>query len=425
MQNSKVYQFHPDSRGVEAEQIFNFQQLYRAYLSCRKNKRHTYHAAKFEINFESELLQLEQELQAKTYKPQRSICFVVTEPSIREIFAGSFRDRVVHHLLYNFLNPVFEPKFIHQSYACRTGKGTRLAVEDLKRYLRKLHASKNNETYFLHLDVKGFFMSIKKDILFSAISKHVKNPDILWLARVVIFNDPTERYVVKGDPKIFDLLPPHKSLFGVPKNQGLPIGNLTSQFFGNLYLNELDQFVKHNLKARFYLRYVDDFLFLSQDKEELKKWLREVSHFLKERLDLELNPKKQILQPVDKGIDWLGYIVRPDHILVRRKVVGRLKQKLYHFNKTLLRYPEVSFKQDQRMLPFKEYAPDLSEIQKMLSVINSYYGHFRKADSFRLRRHLYQNDFGFLVKYLEPKDDTFCVFQIRAEFLERAERARH
>src|SRR3989339_1681092 len=166
--------------GDAAAKIFNFQNLYKAYISCRRHKRNTYHAAEFEVNYESELLKLEEELQDHNYKLGRSICFVVKEPTLREIFAATFRDRVVHHLLYNYLEPIFESKFIDQSYACRKNKGIHNSLNDLKKYLRKITKNNNQKAYFLHLDIKGFFMSLGKDVLFKLISNQIKNPELLW-----------------------------------------------------------------------------------------------------------------------------------------------------------------------------------------------------------------------------------------------------
>ena len=133
--------------------------------------------------------------------------------------------------------------------------------------------------YYLQLDIQSFFVSLKKDILFEIIKKKIKNPEVLWLTETIIYHNPTNNYYPKSSMSLFESVPSHKSLFKVPVNQGLPIGNLTSQFFANVYLNELDQFVKHKLKARYYLRYVDDFLILSKDKEELKKWRDDIGKF--------------------------------------------------------------------------------------------------------------------------------------------------
>jgi len=404
--------------------LFNFQNLYRAYLDCRKHKRNTYHAAKFELNLESEILKLEEELQNHAYKPGKSICFVVEEPSLREVFAASFRDRVVHHLLYNFLEPIFEPKFIDQSYACRKNKGIHQSLKNLLKYLLKVTHNNRKRAYFLHLDIRGFFMSLNKEILWELISNQIKNPELLWLIKLIIFNDPIKNFTSKGDKSLFNKIPLHKSLFHVPKNQGLPIGNLTSQFFANVYLNELDQFVKHSLKAKYYLRYVDDFLLLSQEKNQLKEWGNKIDIFLKERLLLELNHQKTVFQNIDKGIDWLGYIVKPNYILVRRRVVKNLKRKLFLFNQILQNYLNNLAKQRQLLLPFLKNEPPLKLIEKMLSTINSYFGHFKHANTFKLRKYLYKNHFQNLRNYLEPKSSDFTSLRINPEFLKRLKRAR-
>jgi hypothetical protein len=214
---------------------------------------------------------------------------------------------------------------------------------------------------------------------------------------------------------LFDKIPPHKSLFHVPENQGLPIGNLTSQFFANVYLNELDQFAKHNLKVKYYLRYVDDFLLLSHDKKQLKEWRAAIVLFLKERLQLELNFQKQIFQATDKGIDWLGYIIKPDHILVRRRVVKNLKRKLFQYNQILKNYSQKD-EGGQLLLPLFANDPPLELIEKILAIVNSYFGHFKHANTFKLRTHLWQNHFGLLKNYIEPIDAHLSYFHIKERF---------
>lgn len=322
---------------------------------------------------------------------------------MREVFAATFRDRVIHHLLYNFLEPVFEPKFIDQSYACRKNKGIHQSLKDLQKYLRQTTQNHRQKAYFLHLDIRGFFMSLKKEILFKLISKQVKNPELLWLTRIIIFNDPIKNFTSKGDRSLFAKIPSHKSLFHVPKNQGLPIGNLTSQFFANIYLNELDQFVKHYLKTKYYLRYVDDFLLLSRDKNELEEWRNKIIHFLEQHLQLELNLQKQILQNTDGGINWLGYIIKPNYILIRRRVVKTLKQKLFFFNQKVL---NLNLEHPIRLWT-SELCKDFKEI---FAVINSYYGFLKYADTFRLRRHFYEKHFGILKIYLIPADKKYSYF---------------
>lgn len=376
-----------------AAQIFSFENLLKCYYECRKRKRFTANALQFEINFEEELLKLQKELKSHTYTPGRSICFVVTKPKYREIFAADFRDRIVHHILVGYLEQIWEPKFIGQSYACRKGKGAHKAIDDLKRYIAKINQNNRDPAYYLQADVQSFFVSLKKDILFQIVKRHIKNPEILWLAKVIIFHNPTQNYCRKCQMSLFDFIPDHKSLFKAPENQGLPIGNLTSQFFANVYLNELDQFVKHRLKVKYYLRYVDDLVLLFKDKEELKIWQKEINNFLQEKLKLKLHPKKQVLQNIDKGINFVGYVVRPNYTLVRRRAVKNLKEKLWNFNQNFEKLEK-------------------REIKNILSVVNSYYGQFKHADGFGLRRKIWQKNFDKLQTILKPIDKNFSYFQI-------------
>lgn len=376
-----------------ADQIFSYENLLKRYYECRKRKRHTINALKFELNFESELLKLQRELESHTYKPGQSICFVVTKPKPREIFAADFRDRIVHHILVGYLESIFEAKFIDQSYACRKGKGAHKAIKDLKKHIRKATKGNKEQSYYLQVDIQSFFVSLKKDILFEMIKKQVKNPEILWLAETIIFYNPTLNYYRKSQMSLFDLIPDHKSLFKVGQNQGLPIGNLTSQFFANVYLNELDQYAKRELKTKHYFRYVDDLVILSQDKQQLKFWRDEIDKFLRCKLKLRLHPKKQIMQGVEKGIDFLGFVVKPEYTLTRRRIIRNLKEKLWNFNKDSEKFTE-------------------EKINKALSVANSYYGQFKHSNTFGLRRKLWLYNFGLLKNFLSPVDKNMSYFNV-------------
>ena len=373
--------------------VFSYENLLKRYYECIRRKRHTINALKFELNFENELLKLQRELQSHTYKPGKSICFVVTKPKPREIFAADFRDRIVHHILVGYLEPIFEAKFIDQSYACRKGKGAHKAIEDLKRHIRKTTKGNTEQAYYLQVDIQSFFVSLKKDILFEMVKKQVLNPEILWLAETIIFYNPTHDYYRKSQMSLFDLIPDHKSLFKAGQNQGLPIGNLTSQFFANVYLNELDQFAKHKLKIRHYFRYVDDLVILSQDMEQLKFWRDEIDEFLGGKLELRLHPKKQIMQTVEKGIDFLGFVIKPDYTLARLRVVKNLKERLWNFNKDSEKMTE-------------------EKIGKMLSVVNSYYGQLRHSNTFGLRQKLWRHNFGRLRNFLSPIDKNMSYFNL-------------
>jgi len=345
--------------------IFSFRNIYDAYLDCRKQKRNTFNALKFEINAEENLCKLEQELQNRTYHPSRSLLFVAKKPKHREIFAADFRDRVVHHILVNFLGKIYEPIFIHDSYASRDDKGTHKAVSRLQSFTRKITKNARTRAYYLQLDIKDFFTSIDKELLFTIIRRKVTNPDALWLTQKIIFWDCTKSYVPRGSQQLLANIPDNKTLFGKDNLRGLPIGNLTSQFFANIILNELDQFVKHTLKSHYYLRYVDDFVLLSTDAPELSAWRARIEEFLTNQLKLRLHPKRRKLLPISNGIDFLGYIVRSRYILVRRRVVNNLKEKIRQF----------------RMAKVKDF-------KKFRDMVASYLGHFRWANSYRLTNKL-------------------------------------
>lgn len=393
--------------------MFTLENLLKAYYSCRKNKRTTINALRFEMKFESNLLKLFEELQDRTYKPDRSICFVVTYPKLREVFAADFRDRIVHHLLVSTLEPYFEKSFIYASFACRKMKGLQLAITYTQKMIRS--ATKNNTitAYYGQFDIRSFFASIDKEILKKIIIRYImrnfpikKQADLIWLTQIIINHNPTKNFYFKGDQALLKQIPPHKTLFNAGKDKGLPIGNLTSQFFANVYLNELDQFIKRELKIKHYVRYVDDFVILSNDLDKIKSWRDQIDTFLQKRLKLTLHPNKDKYNSVYSGIDFIGYIVKPKYALARKRVVQNLKTKLHYFNKGKLL---VSQNQKQMALPLST-PPTEKELKKMLAMVNSYYGHFKHANCFNLRRDLYENHFGTLKNYLVPIDDNFSYF---------------
>lgn len=357
--------------------IFTFKKIHRAYLDCRKNKRGTANALKFEINLENNLMLLQKELVAKTYAPGKSICFVVEKPVLREIFAADFKDRIVHHLLVNEILKGGERKFIFESFACRKGKGTHKAVESLKSHMRKVSDNFTVEAWYAQLDIAGFFMSIQHARLFEIFSKLVADQnkaekwkaDVLWLGKIIIFNRPTENFVKKGNHLLFEKVPAKKSLFHSSAGVGLPIGNYTSQFFANLYLNELDQYVKRTLKIKHYLRYVDDFIILTKENDKIPEFIEKIQEFLSSNLSLNLHPNKTKIQKIERGIDFLGYFVKPFHTLVRKRVVREFKRKSEEFD--LL-------------------ACDNLQLKKFVAMANSYFGHFNHADSYNLRKHVAQ-----------------------------------
>lgn len=327
--------------------FFTFQNLHTAYLDCKQGKSKSLNHQNFAYNLEANLFKLKYELQNRTYRPHRSITFVVTKPKTREIFAADFRDRVVHHLLYNYLAPIYEPRFIYDSFACRPLKGTHRAMLRLQKFARQATRTiKSRDCYYLKMDIKSFFTSIDKHILYNLLARSIKNEEILWLARVNIFHDSAHDIppIRQSHQSLFDSLPLDKSLFTVAPGKGLPIGNLTSQFFANLYLNELDSFIKHILKVKYYVRYVDDFVIIHEDEAVLKYYETEITAFVQQALKLKVHPKKVFTRPVGDGIDFVGYIIRTDYILIRKRVVGDWRRGL-----------ELASDADQQMRVYHAY----------------------------------------------------------------------
>jgi len=363
--------------------LLSFESVYNAYLDCRKRKRGTINALRFEADLLGNLLDLALELQKGTYRLSRSVCFVTTRPKVREIFAADFRDRIVHHLLVRELEKIWEPRFIYDSYASRKGKGIHAAVDRLQQFMRRATKSLKRPAWFLQLDIRSFFMSIDRHILYNIFAEKLDTlalpelPVLKWLLDTVIFHDCTADYYFKGNPEMLTRVPAHKSLFHVPEGKGLPIGNLTSQFFANVYLNELDQYVKRVLKCRFYIRYVDDFVLVSPHREQLALWHEKITHFLSGRLALELKAGARI-RPLSDGVDFLGYITRPRYRLARRRVVNNLKNRLWEVREELVKTKNIGVSK----VDVYDMTPE--KVWKLQQVISSYLGHFKHANTWKL-----------------------------------------
>jgi len=369
---------------LEKDTIFGFEKIYKAYEECRKGKRNTTNVLKFEKNLEENLLELHSSLNNKSYESKRSVCFIVLKPKPREIFAADFRDRIVHHLLVKELEKIFEKRFIFDSFACRKEKGTHKAVKRLKKFMQSYSNNQKtpNKAYFLQLDISNFFMSIDKGILFNLIENRIKNSsefsfsqkeELGYLSGKVIFFEPEKDFVKKSSEFMWGKVPKHKSLFNTEKDKGLPIGNYSSQFFANVYLHELDFFVKNTLKAKHYVRYVDDFILLSESKEELLNWFWEIKDFVETHLALNLKNKVNLL-PISNGIDFLGYIIKPWSVFVRRRVLHNFKKRLLTASKELEESKSFFFEKDSM------------EEKSFRSSFSSYLGHFKHANNFKLKQ---------------------------------------
>ena len=301
---------------------FPFEDLVQAYLDCRQHKRNSTSCQAFDLYRERNLCDLYAELVAGTYRPGRSICFVITRPKPREVWAADFRDRIVHHLLNNRIAPRFLASFAAGSSACIPGRGTLYAAKRLESDVRSITQNWSRPAYYLKCDLANFFVAIDKHTLRNQIAAKVVEPFWMWLAEVILFHDPRQNVEVRGNRALLARVPPHKSLFNAPADTGLPIGNLSSQFFANVYLNALDQFCKHQLKATRYVRYVDDFILLHESPQWLNVAHARIEAFLPARLGARLNPTKTILQPVDRGIDFVGHVVLPWRRTTRKRTVS-------------------------------------------------------------------------------------------------------
>ena len=369
--------------------------LFKAYYCARRYKRNSPDCLAFEIDYEKKLFQLYQEIINNQYKISRSLCFVSFSPVQREIFAGNFRDRIVHHLIYNYLSPFFERLFIYDDYSCRLEKGVSLGIRRLDHFIRACSKNYSQDCYVLKLDIKGYFMSIDRNILYQKVEKVINRfradlgvdyDLLLRLVNLVIFHNPTKHCYIKGAQEDWRGLPKSKSLFYARKGKGLPIGNLTSQLFGNVYLNDFDHFVKNKLRCRYYGRYVDDMVFIHQDKNYLKSIIPEINNYLREKLCLEIHPKKTYLQHFTKGVQFLGVIIKPHRIYVGQRSKQSFYKKIIEWNKII---------ENQKGQITK------SQLNVFLFSLNSYLGHFYQCSAYKLSHKItHKNLSPYFKKYI-------------------------
>ncbi|MDP3084026.1 MAG: reverse transcriptase domain-containing protein [Rubrivivax sp.] len=356
-----------------------------AWLRARRGKRPSLSQLAFEARWLDRLQDLQAALRAGHWQPGRTVSFVVTHPKTREIHAPCFADRVVHHLLVERLEPLFEPVFIHDSFANRRGKGSHAAVQRLQAFMRaRENMPPAGGGCFLQLDIHNFFNSIHRPTLYGLLCERLARAERrgdLPPAHALALRSLCHNLLVRRaaeqvrDARAAAAVPAHKRLRHAAPGCGLPVGNLTSQFFANVVLNPLDQFVKHTLKVRHYVRYVDDFVLLGESPEQLQQRQAEIEAFLHERLRLSLKDGSRLL-PCASGIDFLGHVVFAHRRRVRPWVVrhGCARLQGWHQRcRAALRSHTLS-------------AADFAQLQALLG---SYWGHFAHADSVRLRRQLF------------------------------------
>ncbi|MBN2197629.1 group II intron reverse transcriptase domain-containing protein [Candidatus Wolfebacteria bacterium] len=281
----------------------SFENIYSAYLAARRGRRYKPEILRFGFQIENNLTRLKFELENQIYHHGDYREFIVNDSKKRLIKVAPFRDRVAHHAVCNILNPIFDRGFIYDSYACRVNKGARKAVLRLTSFLQEEFNS-HKRNYCLQCDIAGFFKNINHQVLKKIISRKVRDTAVLFLLDEIIDSD-------RKNPLI-----------------GIPLGNLTSQLFANIYLNELDQFIKHHLRVKKYLRYMDDFLIIHNDKKKLHEFKNTIACYLRDVLCLNFHPKKANIAPVEKGIDFLGYLVFKDHRTLRKSTVKRFLKKI-------------------------------------------------------------------------------------------------
>jgi RNA-directed DNA polymerase len=297
-----------------------FDEVVAAYYDCRRNKRNTAQQIRFEFHLEKNLWNLYEDLKNETYRPGSHIYFIITKPKPREVWAANFRDRIVHHILYNRIFDV-EKTYIKTSYACLKNRGTLKCAKDFQKCLRKLWKDRNNYRY-LQVDIANFYVSIDKEILKEQIKSITDNLKTIELLSMFADQNPTKKYFYKGDPRLKELIPERKTLFR--KETGLPIGNLTSQMFANLYLNHFDHWVLENITP-YYYRYLDDMVLILPKTQSINKVIDNLNNFLG-TLNLKLNSSKTKHNVIDCGVNLAGYIIKPFSICIRNSTKYRAKR---------------------------------------------------------------------------------------------------
>lgn len=293
-------------------------EVLQAYVDCRRDKRTTDSVIEFEMDLARNICQLRDDLNSGEYQIGSSRVFVVTSPRPREVWAAQFRDRIVHHLIYNRIGARVERTFVAGSSACIPGRGTLYGSARLERHIRSATNNWSKSCHYLAMDISNFFVSISKQLLDDLITEILlDDPWLLALFRQVIWHDPTQDYVISGNVELLGSVPKHKSLFYTLYYFGLAIGNLSSQFLANILMNVLDQYVVHRIKPHGYVRYVDDFVLVDRDLGLLRAAKDELTEVLWSKLLLTPNPTKTKLNSVYNGVDFVGRIVKPWHTVPR------------------------------------------------------------------------------------------------------------
>lgn len=303
------------------EELISVENLLDAWKEFRKDKSKKNDVQHFEFNLMSNVLSLHSDLENKTYKHGSYEAFKINDPKPRDIHKAAIRDRVLHHAMYRKLYPFYDKTFIADSHSCRVNKGTHKAIKRFEVFTRKVSKNYTKQCWILKCDIQKFFASIDHEVLKDILRRKILDMDILNL----LYNIIDSFSIVKHDVKI-------KSDVIDQKKVGLPLGNLTSQLLVNIYMNEFDQYVKHVLKVKYYIRYADDFVFMSQNRIYLENIQKEIEIFLRDELKLNLHPDKVFIKTIYGGVDFLGWVHFSTHRVLRTSTKNRMLRNINENN---------------------------------------------------------------------------------------------
>jgi len=326
------------------DELITLENLFLSWQEFKRGKSKRKDVQEFEFNLEDNIFQLHQELKESKYRHSKYHSFYICDPKLRHIHKAAVKDRVVHHLVSKIFQQIYDRSFIYDSYSCRLGKGTHKAVNRLRKFSLKESQNNKNNFYVLKCDIRKFFDNVDHQILVALLKKRIKDERFLWLIKEIVFS--------------FETLP----------GKGIPLGNLTSQYFANIYLNELDQFIKHKLRIKYYIRYTDDFVILDENRKKLEELVMPINNFLLRRLKLSLHPEKIIIRKFSQGADFLGYVSFPHFRVLRTKTKRRI------FRKILRKI---------QMLKIGDIAED-----SFHQSVQSYFGVLSHANCYKIRKEL-------------------------------------
>ena len=378
----------------------SYEELYRAYLDCRKRKRMTHNALQLEIDENTNLYKLWKDLNYMRYEVGKSIVFCVDKPVKREVFAADFRDRIVHHLIINRINSILEDEFIENSYSCRVGKGTDYGIVQCKRYIEEASDNYNKNCYIVKCDLKSFFMTINKQKLYEKLINFIHDKykvkderDYIfmeYIIKLIVFNEPQNNCVMKQGWEHWDDLPKSKSLFFCENGFGIPIGNLTSQIFANFYLSEFDHYITETLGIKYYGRYVDDFFIITENKDESLKIIKLCRNKLAS-MGVTLHPHKLYIQPVSKGVKFIGAVIKKNRVYISNRTKGNFFWKMKQFSEYI------------DYLNRNGIEPSYSEIEHFVTSVNSYLGFMVHYKTYNIRKKI-------LLSELMLKWQKYCYY---------------